>query len=88
MALKSDHKKRNTFQRLSIRIGQIIHGANGPHVLVGDDEGREAVGEVVEPTSYGRLLRRYPTPAEALVVSLAPFERSVDEDVESPRFHR
>jgi hypothetical protein len=66
----------------SLRVGEVVCCARCPYILSGDDEGRVAVGEVVEPASNRRFLCGEQTTAEANVVALAPFEGTVDEDVE------
>jgi hypothetical protein len=53
-------------------IGEVVRGADGLYFSLVDSEGREAVGEVVEPAAYRRFSYLQYTPAEVLVVALAP----------------
>ena len=53
-------------------IGEVVRGADGLYFSLVDYEGREAVGEVVEPAVYRRFSYLQYTPAEVLVVALAP----------------
>src|SRR5918997_1071216 len=71
-----------------LRVGEISRGAVGENALLRDDEGGEAVGEVVEPATNRRLFYLQRTQAEAFVVALSSFECAIDEDVEPRRFRR
>ena len=73
---------------LDLHVGQVVRGAHGLYVRLGDDEGREVEGKVVEAAPHGRFPRRAQAPAEALVVALAPFEAPVDEEAKPPWFRR
>jgi hypothetical protein len=73
---------------LLISVGEVVRGAVGENALLRDDEGGEAVGEVVEPATNRRLFYLQRTLAEAFVVALSPFESAVDEDVEPRQFRR
>ena len=53
-------------------IGEVVRGADGLYFSLVDSEGGEAVGEVVEPAAYRRFSYLQYTPAEVLVVALAP----------------
>ncbi len=67
---------------LFLHIGKIICGAGSYNVLLRDDEGWEAEGEVVEVAAECGGLDLLYALAEAFVVALASFEGTVDEDVE------
>jgi hypothetical protein len=56
---------------LLLRVGEVVRGARSEDILLGNDEGGEAVGEVVEPAAYRCLSYLQYAPAEALVVALA-----------------
>ena len=68
-----------------LRVGEIIRGAHGEDILLGNYEGGEAVVEVVEPAAYRCLSHLQYALAEAFVVALSSFECAIDEDVESRR---
>ncbi len=67
---------------LLLLVGKIIRGADSYNVLLRDDEGWEAEGEVVEVATECGGLDLFYALAEAFVVALASFEGTVDEDVE------
>lgn len=56
---------------LLLRVGEIVRGAGSEDILLGNDEGGEAVGEVVEPATDRRFSYLQYTLAEAFVVALA-----------------
>jgi hypothetical protein len=53
-------------------VGEVVRGADGLYFSLVDSEGGKAVGEVVEPATYRRFSYLQYTPAEVLVVALAP----------------
>jgi hypothetical protein len=69
-----------------LRVGGVVRGACGEDVFFGNDEGRVAIGEIVEPATNGCLSRGDQSTAETFVVALASLEGPVDEDVEWGRF--
>lgn len=62
---------------LLLRIDQIVCATGGYYVLLRDDEGGEAEGEVIEPAPNRGLSNRQRASAEAVVVALASFQRAV-----------
>jgi len=58
---------------LLLHVGKITHGAGSYSVLLRDDEGWEAEGEIVEVAAECGGLDLFYALAEAFVVALTPF---------------
>ena len=69
-----------------LRIGEVGCRTQGMYILLGYDEAGEAEGQVVESAADGPLLDGSSTAAEAVVVTLAALESSVDEELQKTLF--
>lgn len=69
-----------------LRVGGVGCCTQSLYIPLGDDEGGEVEGQVVEPAADGRLLGARSTVAEAVVVTLAALEGSVDEEAQKVLF--